>query len=54
MTDPLGHQDISRHWLYTSRHCIETIIIALENGLEIMKIIYMLYNGLGGYISECN
>ena len=44
----------SRHCLHTSRHCVGTAMIALENGLEIKKIMYFLYNGLERYVSVCN
>ena len=36
-----------------SRHCLETFMISLENGVERKNIIYNSYNGLQSYVSVC-
>ena len=48
--DMQTHLDMSKHII----NCLDTLMIALENGLERKKIIYFLYNGLERYLSVCN
>ena len=42
--------DTFTHCLHTSRYCPETLMIALDNGLERRKMIKSLYHGLESYV----